>query len=716
MAALKQDPHRMEVTTPLGPDKLLLTSFQGTEEFSRPFHFGLTMVSEDPAIQAKAIVGKNVTVKLKYPAGGERFFNGIVSRFAYQGTNDRHSVYRAEVVPALWLLTRTADCRIFQDKDIPAILKDVFGKFGISDYKFSPTKSYPTREYCVQYRETAFNFVSRLMEQYGIFYFFKHEDGKHTLVLGDDVSAYVDCKEKDVFMRQSVIANVDRITRWEHQFEYRPGKWTHTDYNFKTPKTDLKTDSTTIVDLPGNKSWEIFDYPGEYVEKPEGEALVRIRMEEDEMPHDVVNGGGQCRSFSPGGKFTMEEHISPSEKGKKYVITSVTHSASGPEYTTGSASGEDIYQNTFTCVPDSAVLRPARLTPKPVIHGSQTAVVVGPSGEEIYPDNYGRVKVQFFWDREGKKDDKSSCWIRCMVPSAGRNWGFVSIPRIGQEVVVSYLDGDPDRPLITGQVYNADQMPAYTLPDEKTKSYLKTNTSKGGEGHNELRFEDKKGDEQVYLHAEKDMDCRVKNDSKERIYGNRHEIIGYEKDGKKGGDQRELIYQDKHLKVKRHQIEQTEGNFKMMVGNGEAADGGNLDIVVEKKEAHSVGDGGMHLEVKGDVNEKIDGTVSQNVGMDVQQKIGMNYAVESGQTVYIKGGMTVVIEGGLQLSLKVGGSFVNISPIGVDIFGPLVNINSGGAAGSGTPPQPKDPKEAEKAVPTKPDEADKSKSGKKSCD
>jgi type VI secretion system secreted protein VgrG len=299
-----------------------------------------------------------------------------------------------------------------------------------------------------------------------------------------------------------------------------------------------------------------------------------------------------------------------------------------------------------------------------------------------------------------------------MQPSAGRNWGFMSIPRIGQEVVVAYLEGDPDRPLITGQVYNADQMPAYTLPDEKTKTWLKTNSSKGGEGHNEFRFEDKKGEEQVYIHAEKDMDVHVKNDSREHIYGNRHLTVGTQDKPK---DQCELVHQDKHVNIKRDQVEHTEGNCKIMVGNGEA-DGGKLDIVVEKQVCQTIGADGMHLKVEGDCNEKVGGSVSRDVGMDVQQKVGMNYAMESGQTVYIKGGMTVVIEGGMQLSLKVGGSFVNITPVGVDIFGPLVNINSGGAAGSGQPPQPKAPKEAEKAKPTKPDEADDSKTGKKSCD
>ena len=524
--ALKQDPHRLEVTTPLGQDKLLLTSFQGTEEFSRPFHFGLTMVSEDPSIDPKSIVGKNVTVKLKYP--GER-------RTVLQRHRRRVSPTRAPATATAPIAPRSCP----RSGCSPARPIAAFSRTRTSPRSSrrssassaSPTTSsrrpspIPQREYCVQYRETAFNFVSRLMEQYGIFYFFKHEDGKHTLVLGDDVSAYVDCKEKDVSFRRNMPGNVDLISSWEHQFEYRPGKWTHTDYNFKTPKTDLKTDTdddrrSARQQERGRSSTIRASTPRSRKARPwSASAWKKTRCR-----YDVVSGGGICRSFSPGGKFTMKEHVSPGEAGKKYVITSVTHFASGPEYTTGRAPARTIYQNTFTCVPDSVVLRPARLTPKPVIHGSQTAVVVGPPGEEIYPDKYGRVKVQFFWDREGKKDDKSSCWIRCMVPSAGRNWGFMSIPRIGQEVVVSYLEGDPDRPLITGQVYNADQMPAYTLPDEKTKSYLKTNSSKGGEGHNELRFEDKQGSEQVYIHAEKDMDCRVKNDSREQIVGNRHQI------------------------------------------------------------------------------------------------------------------------------------------------------------------------------------------------
>ena len=620
MAKYTQELHQISVETPLGKDKLYLKSFQGEEEISRLFQYALELFSDEPWIDPKSIVGKNTTVTLNYPDGKKRFFNGVVSRFAYLGTGDRYSGYRAEMVPALWFLTRTADCRIFQDKKIPDILEEVFSLHGFSDYKLSLAKSYPQREYCVQYRETAFNFVSRLMEEYGIFYFFEHQDGKHTMVLGDDASAYQDCLENEATFRRDIAGHFDMIAAWEHRFEYRPGKWAHTDYNFETPKTDLNAQTTSVVNLEGNDKYEIFDFPGKYAKKDEGEAAVRVRMEEDEVPYDVVIGSSYCRSFTPGGKFKVKEHISGAETGKSYVITSVRHAATASEYATGGEPVDSTYENAFYCVPDSVVARPARTTPKPAIHGSQTAVVVGPPGEEIWPDKYGRVKVQFFWDRYGQKDDKSSCWIRCAQASAGRNWGFMSIPRIGQEVLVSYLEGDPDRPLITGQVYNADQMPPYGLPDEKTKTCLKSNSSKGGDGHNELRFEDKADEEQVYVHAER-----------------------------------------------------------------------NMDVFIEKKETRLVGPDGQHLLVQGDSRQKIEGKLSETINQDHHEKVQMNYALESGLGLHIKGGMTVVIEAGVQLTLKVGGSFVDISPLGVCIQGPLVNINSGGAPGSGSGSSPDDP-------------------------
>ncbi len=757
MGEYTQTNQPIALTTPLGKDALLLTAFSGQEDMSRLFAYNLEMSSESDSLDAKQIVGKNVTFWVEFPDGSPRHFNGIVSRFSYCGTGDRLSTYRAQVVPWLWFLTRKSDCRIFQDKSVPDIIKQIFSDLGCTDFEDSEIKgSHPTWEYCVQYRETSFNFISRLMEHEGIFYYFRHEQGKHTLVLGDQPGAFKDCIDQEVQFAANLSApeSTDQLTHWEHQYEFRTGKWAQTDYNFKEPQTGLMSQVNTVVKLDGNSKYEFYDFPGEYEKKGDGDGDTKIRMEEEEVPYNMIKGGSICRSFGPGGKFKIKKHHSASESGKGYSIISTMHSASvGSTYESG-GSGGFTYQNSFTCIPDSVTFRPARLTPKPVIHGSQTAVVVGPGGEEIWPDKYGRVKVQFHWDRVGQNDDKSSCWIRCAQTAAGKGWGSMFIPRIGQEVVVSYLEGDPDLPLVTGVVYNADQMPAYALPDEKTKSYVKSNSTQGGEGYNEIRIEDKKDKEQIYIHSQRNMDVRVKHDSMERILHDRHQIIGTDKDGKVG-DQREMVYQDKHLNIKRNQVEHIEGNYQLMVGAGEADSGGAADVYVEKQAAVYVGDGGCKVIIDGNRDEKVGGNQSLDVGgnlvekitggksltvvgdrkekvanqsltvdMDQNEKVGMNHALEAGMCIHIKAGMTLVLEAGIQLTLKAGASFIDIGPAGVSISGvPLVNINSGGAAGSGAgskpqspdSPQPPSKGDVQQAAPTQPDQADDSKTGHKSC-
>ncbi len=735
---LQQEKRLLNLNTPLGEDVLFLTSFSGDEEISRLFSFQLELISEETSIQAKQIVGKNVTFSVERGEGERSYFNGFVSRFvagdeSIQGRRN----YSAEVVPWLWFLTQTSDCRIFQNMTIPDIIKQVFDDLGFSDYDDSGIQgSHKEWEYCVQYRETAFNFVSRLLEQAGIFYYFVHEDGKHTLYLADSSNGYKDCEEStvDYPFDFSGIAIKDHLTAWEHQFSFRTGKWTHTDYNFKTPKDDLEATIDTTVSLDGNKQYEIYDYPGEYLQKSEGDAEVRWRMEEREVEYDVVHASSSCRTFFAGGRFAIGKHRSAGEEGKKFVITRIHHAAEETmAYETGGSGGMD-YRNSFSCVPDSVTFRPERTTPKSVICGVQTAVVVGPDGEEIYCDEHGRVKVQFHWDRVGENDEKSSCWIRTANAMAGRQWGFVAIPRIGQEVVVNFLEGDPDRPLIVGSVYNADQMPHYKLPDEKNKIYFKTNSTKGGDGFNELMFDDTKDEERVFLHAEKNLDVRVKNDSKNRTYGNRHQIIGWEKDGNKGGDQKERVYQDKHLNVKRDQIEQIEGNYQLMVGNGEAENGGRVDLVVEKQMAVSIGADGQQINIEGDQQQKIEGSQSITVAGDQKEKVGSqsltvqgaqqitsaSTALEASGEVHLKGG-NVVVEAGTQLTLKVGGNFVSITQAGVDIQGIMVKINSGGAAGSGagsSPTAPDEPAAADvqQAQPAEPAKAHNSQTGQKSCD
>jgi type VI secretion system secreted protein VgrG len=717
--------HRqIAVSTPLGPDVLLLRSFSGSEEMSRLFRFQLEMFSEEDWIDPASIVGKRISFRVvRGDNDKDRHFNGFVCRFRAGDRDYGFRRYFAEVVPWLWFLTQTSDCRIFQDMMVSDIITKIFDDHGFSDYELRLEGSYSTWEYCVQYRESDFNFVSRLMEQEGIFYYFRHEQDKHKLILGDSPQAYFDCDESKVdYVFSEKSQRRDGVTTWEHQFEFISGKWAQTDYNFidhpakseRTPAKHLLRNANTVVRIPGVEKYELYDYPGEFETPGESSSYTKLRMEEEETPHDVANGSSTCKTFTVGGKFTFENHDCETEKGKTFVITSLQHSAVEPATYEGGEGVVFDYSNSFTCIPSRVVFRPERSTPKPVIQGSQTAVVSGPDGEEIFVDKYGRIKVQFFWDREGTRNDKTSCWIRTSQVAAGKNWGAMFIPRIGQEVIVSYLEGDPDRPLVTGVLYNSDQMPPYTLPDEKTKSYIKTNSSKGGDGYNELRFEDKAGSEQIFMHAQRNIDVRVLNDSMERIFGNRHQIIGYEKDGAKGGDQRERVYQDKHLNIKRHQSEHIEGNYELMVGNGDADPCGELHMVVEKKAAIKVGSDGVHWTIEGDRNEKIGGNQSLNVDSNENRKIGQNFALEAGQAIHIKAGMTVVIEAGTQLSLKVGGNFIDINPTGVYITGAMVMINSGGAAGSGAACQPQDPAAPNQAAPTEPTLADNHQTGSKS--
>ena len=642
-----QEKRLITIETPVGKNALLLRSISGEEGISRLFHFSADLLSENHSIAFKDIVGKQATVSVHLSGDDSRHWNGFVSRFATTGGDNRFTYYRAEIVPWLWFLTRTADCQMFQQKTIPEIIKKVFQDHGFQDFQDRTQGSYPQREYVVQYRETAFNFVSRLMEECGIFYFFEHDESSHKLILADKPQVHKNChgqhKVRFNYTPGSTLLKEDVVRTWGAEQELRPGKYALTDYNFQTPKTSLMANVQTVAEIGGNTSYEIYDYPGIHLKKAEGDTLTKIRMQEEEAVHHLVIGSGNCRSFASGYKFHMEQHPRHDQDGD-YLLTEVSHSASVGDSYSGSGNGsQETYENHFTCIPASVPFRPQRLTPKPFVQGPQTAVVVGPSGEEIYPDKYGRVKVQFHWDRLGKKDENSSCWIRVSQPWAGKNWGSINIPRIGQEVIVEFLEGDPDRPIITGRVYNDDQMPPYTLPDNMTRTTFMTRSSKNGgsANYNELRFEDKKGSEQIFLNAEKDMDHRVENDSREYI-----------------GNDRSLI-------VKNDQKEKVEGN--------------------------------LHSEVVSNRNEKVGQTLSLQVGQNLQEKSGQNYAHEAGMEIHLKAGMNVVIEAGLELTIKASGGFINIGPAGIAISGTLVLINSGGAAGSGSGSSPEDPQAPDEA-------------------
>jgi type VI secretion system secreted protein VgrG len=656
------------------------------------------------------MVGKNVTISLKQPDGSYRYLNGIISRFAQHATEEQFTSYSAEMVPWLWFLTRNADCRIFQNKTVPDIITQVFSDLGFNDYTNSLQGSYDSREYCVQYRESDFNFVSRLMEEYGIFYFFKHQQGKHALVLADASTAHSSCPGQSTVRYVTVSGGPQRdvITRWEIEQELRTGKYSLEDYNFKTPSTSLMVNEPTICEVGGNSKFEIYDYPGEYQTKGVGESLARVRMQEEEAEHLVAHGTGQCRMFVSGYKFTLEEHPRK-DMNTDYVLTEIQHTAMTDAYATSRSPEGESYSNTFTCIPLSVPFRPLRVTPRPTVKGLQPAVVTGPSGEEIYSDKYGRVKVQFFWDRLGKKNENSSCWIRVSQPWAGKNWGAVFLPRIGQEVVVDFLESDPDQPLITGRVYNAEQMPPYKLPDMQTRSTFQSRSSKGGgtSNYNEIRFEDLKGSEQIFVNAEKDMDHRVEHDSREHIGANRHLIVN--------GSQLELVGTDKHLHVKGKQNEKIEADKSLQVGGNcmESVTGDHsVNISGDRKESIT---GDDSRSVTGNVKEQVAQAVSQQIGMNYDQQAGQNINVTAGMNINLMGGMAVNITGGgTGVSIVGPGGFISITAAGVAIMGTMVLINSGGSPTPATPASPQSPSSPDPpADPTDPDTADDGSKGTK---
>jgi len=520
MAMLTQENRMMSIETPLGRDVLILTGFRGSEGISTPFSFELDLISEDDRISFKDIIGKGVTITLDL-ADGSRYIHGIIARFSQdrvggEGDQDLHLArYSATMVPWLWYLSRQVNTRIFEQKTVPQIIEQVCGKYSSKSLSNKLQGTYPQREYCVQYRESDLDFISRLMEKEGIFYFFTHENGKHTMVLADSVQQNQPCPHQASARYELATGGTeeeDVIHSLSWGQEIRSRKYSMKDYNFLQPNDDLSVEAPTKTSLC-DEPCELYDYPGEYLTRNEGERLSNIRMQAEEAQITTLHGTGTCRDFVSGYRFKLEEYPRPDMNGKEYVLTSVRHEASVPAGLSGQ-DAQTVYANSFTCIPHEVPYRPPIRTGKPMIAGIQTAVVTDDSD----PEKHGRVKVRFPWDRESV----SSCWVRVGQLTAGQGWGSTWLPRVGHEVMVSFIEGDPDRPIITGSVYNASNMPPYTLPDEKTKGTIRSQFVAGG-GYHELSFDDKQGAEKIYLHGDKDMQVEIKNDSNTEI-GNIHSV------------------------------------------------------------------------------------------------------------------------------------------------------------------------------------------------
>lgn len=652
----------LKIESPLGDD-LICRSFSGQESLGRLFDYQLDLLSPNPNIQFQDIVGQRVTITLELEQA-QRHFDGFISEFRYMGMSGQFAWYQATLKPWFWFLTRTADCRIFQNQNVPDIIQSVFRDNNMSDFRIALSDSYREWVYCVQYRETDFNFLSRLMEQEGIYYYFEHIQGKHTMVLADGLGAhqpFPGYATVPFFPPDSnaALRAQDHIQHWTVTQAIVPGKYAIKDFDFEKPKVDL---TARLAVSPPHAypidNHEIFDYPGEYSEQSDGETYVDKKLQELQAQHERVQASGNARGMCAGCLFTLENYPR-ADQNKEYLVVSVSHDIKSDALeTSGGGGAEGFYSCQLEVTDSSKQYRSERISPKPIVQGPQTAIVVGPEGEEIHCDQYARVKVQFHWDRYGENDQNSSCWVRVSQYWAGKKWGSIHIPRIGQEVLVSFLEGDPDQPLITGRVYNAENMPPYELPAKKTQSGVKSRSSKGGtrKHFNEIRFEDLKDREEIHVHAEKNLTTVVENHEKRTTYNTRKATTGSSGNARPAETIEELtVHGSRQITIK--------GDDTLVVSDG--ANGRKVQVI----------DGNYELEVQ-KVNYIL-GVTQGDANTTVTQG-DFSLTTTAGDISIAATAGKITMEAAQSIELKVGANSVLINTTGVTIKGALINVEAVG--------------------------------------
>jgi len=691
MPAFTQAGRPLSVTTPLGADKLLLVGLRAFEGISALFRFELDLLAENgTAVPFDALLGQRVTAALQTSSRESRYFSGFVARVSQGSRDQTFTTYSMEVVPQFWLLTRRRRSRIFQYLAVPDILRQVLAGMDV-DYELQGT--FEPREYCVQYRETDFEFASRLMEDEGIYYYFTHTAGGHRMLLANTPQSHKDCRPANAIYEEITGGTrpEQRIYSWQKTQSLRSGECTLWDASFELPGKNLEAKRPIVENIQagtvthkfkvgGNDQMEVYDFPGGYAnrfdgvtrgggENPselqkifaDGSRTVEIRMQQEAALGLEIRASSTCPQFTAGYRFDMERHFNADGT---YVLTAIEHRATLPgEYRSAAADMPLTYDNSFTCIPLALPFRPARVTEIPRVYGAQTALVVGPSGEEIFTDKYGRIKVQFYWDREGKKDGDSSCWVRVATPWAGKQWGMVHIPRMGQEVVVEFVDGDVDHPLVVGSVYNAEQMPPYTLPANKTQSGVKSRSSLNGTptNFNEIRFEDKKGSEQLFIHAEKNQDIEVENDETHWV----------------GHDRTKTIDHDETTHVKHDRTETVDNNETITIhGNRTETVDKDETITIHKNRTETV-----------DKNESItiSGGRTESVSKDESITIGKSQTISVGTDISITAGKSITLTCG-ESTIKMDPAGISISSVKIDINGdakisvaaPMTQVNASG--------------------------------------
>jgi type VI secretion system secreted protein VgrG len=642
-AALKANQSEFEFQAgPHAAGELAVVGFEAQETLSQLYSVEVNLAAPlGVSVDEKALIGQKALLTVQLGDGSARFFHGIVSRVARwdAGRGPDRQRYRITVVPRLWTLRHTRRSRIFQEMTVPDIVQKVLGDAQV-EHTLSLQGSYAPREYCVQYRESDLDFVSRLLEEEGIFYYFEHTEDAHKMVLND---ASVTCRpmegEASLVYREAskMVAAKESVHEFAARREIQPGAVVLRDFDFVRPALDLTASSTADE---AEHALEIYDYPARYGEPGIGKTLAKVRLEELRARVEMVTGASNCRRLLVGHTFELADHP-VAEFNRSYLLLSVRYVGRQPEVLTfeqAMSDNKDGYRNEFVCIPADVPFRPARTAPRPTIAGAQTAIVVGPAGEEIHTDEHGRIKVQFHWDREGKNNDRSSCWIRVSQAWAGQSWGALYLPRIGHEVVVEFLEGDPDRPIVTGSVYNGQNPPPIYLPDDKTQSTLRSNSSPGGNGSNELRFEDAAGRELVYLHAQKDFNIVVENDKTQQVGGNETLLVKKDRTKTIEGNQAlevkknddSVIGGNQTLEVIKDRSTTVTGNHtETVVGDQSIAVNSNQNIMIAMASAETVGLGKMlnvggayAITVGAALNQLIGGIMAEQVGGSKTETVG----------------------------------------------------------------------------------------------
>ena len=665
-----QDTRMCKLTPPegFGANDLLVGRLSATEAISRLFQIELDLLSPKPDIPPGRLLGQPLQVSIELDNGRRRFFHGLVSRVSQGETEGRLFVYRVEVVPWLWMLSRNVDCRIFQNQTVPQILETVFtdhGFKGLFDIT-APGLSTP-REYCVQYRESDLNFVSRLMEEEGLFYFFLHEEKKHTLIVSDGSRKLPEHEPKQVSIRPGSSGGRE-IENWFAERELHSGTFGNADWNVEERKVISSLELTSVA-IADNANFEVFDFPSEQTKIADSDRRAQLRMQTEEASAARHSATGSMPGFAAGHVFELTDHFHEI-LNQPYMLTTVHHSVA-QEITSG---GSSTYFNSFSAVRVSTSFRPPLVTPKPIVQGPQTALVVGKddrgkidpaqADDDIDVDELGRVLVKFHWDRSGpnakresQQKHESSCRARVSQDWAGRNWGAVFWPRIGQEVIVEFIEGDPDHPLITGSVYNGKFKPPYDLPANKTQSGIKTRSTPNGtaENFNEIRFEDKKGSEEINIHAERNLSTSVEADESRSVGGSRSTTV--QKDEsltiKKGSATLSVEGTNRSVYVK----EQYLLNAKSIVAQSTA------------QHIHVIGEQYVTVACKQSGVQVYPAYVSVGTGQMA------NHATWDSGGITVHGVPKVVIDaGGSQIEVTAGGIKIT-SPAIVEVKGSLVKLN-----------------------------------------